>query len=420
MAIRLTPAGRLRWEPSGDEAAPAGSPSTAKRLRGRLARGPLHPRGGEDPDPRHAERALLAAARGALSHRLVPRSRGCGELRGRAPVLRRLCPLDPDRPAHAGRRVSLRRDTATHLGAPGRLGAGDRYEHRWAGRLPASAGAEMASGREGLLPSGREPERRGASVRLHGDLCVRLRRGGAVEASAAAQGPGAVRRSEEPRRARQAALAGTAGGRVLRLGEGPGGLRRHLSAHGLDGGACLPVAAQCGGARGERAVRAVAELVAPAAPAPGVGDDRCRGAVDARRRCDAGLQRQGRPGRCPPCRPKSWIRCSAARTAWCCSRASGSRWTATSCAKPSSTGTRCNGRPKAARSPSSRGCVCSPARPRISGTRSARTMNAIGCTWRPVMPCVRFSRACANQAPWTRWKSPMPCRVRYGRISTRD
>ena len=27
MAIRLTPAGRLRWEPSGDEAAPAGPPS---------------------------------------------------------------------------------------------------------------------------------------------------------------------------------------------------------------------------------------------------------------------------------------------------------------------------------------------------------------------------------------------------------
>ena len=27
MAIRLTPAGRLHWEPSGDEAAPAGPPS---------------------------------------------------------------------------------------------------------------------------------------------------------------------------------------------------------------------------------------------------------------------------------------------------------------------------------------------------------------------------------------------------------
>ena len=27
MGIRLTPAGRLRWEPSGDEAAPAGPPS---------------------------------------------------------------------------------------------------------------------------------------------------------------------------------------------------------------------------------------------------------------------------------------------------------------------------------------------------------------------------------------------------------
>ncbi|MDE0459897.1 MAG: hypothetical protein OXI15_21615 [Chromatiales bacterium] len=27
MGIRLTPAGRLRWEPSGDEAAPAGAPS---------------------------------------------------------------------------------------------------------------------------------------------------------------------------------------------------------------------------------------------------------------------------------------------------------------------------------------------------------------------------------------------------------
>ena len=27
MSLRLTPAGRLRWEPSGDEAAPAGSPS---------------------------------------------------------------------------------------------------------------------------------------------------------------------------------------------------------------------------------------------------------------------------------------------------------------------------------------------------------------------------------------------------------
>ena len=155
----------------------------------------------------------------------------------------------------------------------------------------------MASGGAGLLPPGREPERRGASVRFHGDLCVRLRRGGAVEAPAAAQGAGAVRRSEEPRRARQAALAGPAGGRDLRLGEGSGGLRRHLSAHGLDGGACLSVAAKCGGPRGERAVRAVAELVAPASPAPGVGDDRCRGAADTRCRCDAGLQRQRRPGR---------------------------------------------------------------------------------------------------------------------------
>ena len=37
----------------------------ARRLRDRLARSPLHPRGGKDPDPGHAERALLAAARGA-------------------------------------------------------------------------------------------------------------------------------------------------------------------------------------------------------------------------------------------------------------------------------------------------------------------------------------------------------------------
>ena len=272
----------------------------ARRLRDRLARSPLHSRGGEDPDPRHAERALLAATRGAPPHRPVPRSRGCRELRGRAPVRRRLRALDPDRPAHARRRVSLRRHIPAHLGAPGRLGAGDGRAHRRARRLSARAGTEMAPGGAGLLPSGREPQRRGASVRLHGDLCVGLRGGGAGEAPAAAQGAGAVCRGEEPRRARQAALAGAAGGRVLRLGEGSGGFRRRLPAHGLDGGAGLAVAAQCGGSGGERAVGESAELVAPAAPAPGVGDDRGRGAVEARRRRDAGLRREGRARRCHP------------------------------------------------------------------------------------------------------------------------
>ena len=48
-----------------------------------------------------------------------------------------------------------------------------------------------------------------------------------------------------------------------------------------------------------------------------------------------------------PCRAKSWTHCSTATTAWCCSRASGSRWTATGCARPSSTGMCWNGRPKA-------------------------------------------------------------------------
>ena len=125
----------------------------ARRLRDRLARSPLHPRGGEEPDRGHAERALLATARGAPSHRPVPRSRGYRELRGRAPVVRRLCALDSDRPAHARRRVSLRRDTATHLGGPGRLGAGDGPAPRRAGRHSAGAGAKMAPGGAGLLPS---------------------------------------------------------------------------------------------------------------------------------------------------------------------------------------------------------------------------------------------------------------------------
>ena len=54
------------------------------------------------------------------------------------------------------------------------------------------------------------------------------------------------------------------------------------------------------GPRGERAVREAAELVAAAAPAPGVGEPRCAGAGDARRRRDAGLQREGRTRRCLP------------------------------------------------------------------------------------------------------------------------
>ena len=158
----------------------------------------------------------------------------------------------------------------------------------------------MASGRKGLLPSGREPGRRRASLRIHGDLCLRLRRGGAAEASAAAQGAGAVCRGEESRRAHQAALAGAAGGRGLRLGEGAGGLRRDLPAHGLAAGTRLQAVAEYVGARGERVVRAAAELVAQAAPAPGVGDGRRPGAVDTRRRCAAGLRREGRPGRRAP------------------------------------------------------------------------------------------------------------------------
>ena len=172
--------------------------------------------------------------------------------------------------------------------------------HRWACRLSAGAGAKMAPGRKGLLPSGRESQRRGASVRLHGDLCVRLRGGRKGESPAAAKGAGAVCRSQEPRRARQAALAGAAGGRVLRLGEGAGGFRRPLSAHGLDGGACVSAAAQRGGSGAERAVGESSELVAPAAPAPGVGDHRRRGAVEARCRRDAGLRREGRARRCHP------------------------------------------------------------------------------------------------------------------------
>ena len=51
---------------------------------------------------------------------------------------------------------------------------------------------------------------------------------------------------------------------------------------------------------------------------------------------------------------------------------------------------------------SSRGCACSPARRRTSSTRSRRTRNASGCTWRPATPCASSSRACAGRTPWTR------------------
>ena len=46
----------------------------------------------------------------------------------------------------------------------------------------------------------------------------------------------------------------------------------------------------------------------------------------------------------------------------------------TGCARPSSTGTRCNVRPKAARSRSSRECVCSPARPAGQRRGAARVI----------------------------------------------
>ena len=47
------------------------------------------------------------------------------------------------------------------------------------------------------------------------------------------------------------------------------------------------------------------------------------------------------------CRPASLSHCSRARTAWCSSRANGSRWTGTGSARPSHIGRRCKGRPKA-------------------------------------------------------------------------
>ena len=167
----------------------------ARRLSVRLAWRPFHPGGGQGARWRRAERAVLATVRRALPHRPVPRSRERRMLRGRDAGGRRLDQPAVGRPTPQGRRILVRGNASGRLAESRRVGARARGIGGRFGRIPRGAGAEMASGRTRLLPSGRKQKRRRAPLCLHGDLCIRFRRGGAVETLALAQGAGAVRRS---------------------------------------------------------------------------------------------------------------------------------------------------------------------------------------------------------------------------------
>ena len=89
---------------SGDRA--GRTAATAWRLRGRLVRGSLHPRGGQDSDPRHTACVIGSGSQSAISPACAtfPRMRRAS---GRAPVQRRLCSLDPAAPPmHGGEYLS--------------------------------------------------------------------------------------------------------------------------------------------------------------------------------------------------------------------------------------------------------------------------------------------------------------------------
>ena len=347
MGIRLTPAGLLRWESSRDEIAPTGSQSLQSAFETDWCEALFTLAADKIPTQGHAEYALLAAVRGALSHRVVPCSGGTLSASRSSPC--------PPPIALTGFLTAPPMQGGEYLCEEILQRIWERLDG-WVRESVASAG--------GLTAFLRDRARKWHQV---GRVCFHLAENRNDEARPFAfmatygSGFGAAGRLKHlPLRKALEQYAGAKNRAALIKLLAPVqqaaetcdwvkdlvGLRRCLSAHGLVAGAGLSIAAQRAGTRGERAVRAAAELVAPAAPTPGVGDGRHSVAVEVRPRRDAGLQRRGRPWAMTPCRPKSWNRCSTARTTWCCSRANGSSWTATSCVKPSSTGTRCNGGPE--------------------------------------------------------------------------
>ena len=281
MGLRLTPAGRLRWEPSGDEAAPDAPPSLqgAFETDWREALFTLaadKTPTGDMPSVRYwqqlAERHLTG-----LCH--VPENAGSFEVEplSSADCARWILTAPP---MHGGEYLSEQTLQRVWEGLDG-----------WVRETVPRPGGLAAFLRE-----------RAPKWRQVGRVCFRLAENRNDEArpfafmATYASGFGAAGRVKHlPLRKALEQYAGARNRaalvkllspvqrarRVLRLGEGPGGLRRRLPAHGVDGGTGISVAAQCAGPRGERAVGQSAELVAPAAPAPGVGDDRCRGAVEA-------------------------------------------------------------------------------------------------------------------------------------------
>src|SRR4029453_18672656 len=100
-----------------------------------------------------ANLALLAGTGGTVSDGFVPHSRGHGDVRSRSAAAGRFRQPRPESPADAGRGVFFRRGVAAHLGGSGFLGARGGRRDGWTRNVLADAGAEVASGRGGVLSS---------------------------------------------------------------------------------------------------------------------------------------------------------------------------------------------------------------------------------------------------------------------------
>ena len=132
----------------------------------------------------------------------------------------------------------------------------------------------------GHVPPGREQARRGAPVRVPGDLCQPTVGPGPRRSTRPWAGRCSNMRGQEPAGVAVAAGAHSAGGRAQRPGQGTGRFRRRVPSPGVVAARGAPLPAGHSDLRGERLDRPRSRLVeAPSSPA---ADRRCARSTAAR------------------------------------------------------------------------------------------------------------------------------------------
>src|SRR5262249_13528078 len=153
--------------------------------------------------------------------------------------------------------------------------------------IPQTSLSHLEPGRPRALQPCREPEGRGRTVRVPGDLHDRAFGRGKGAASAARQGAEELCRSEKPRTSPVAADARSTRGREVRLAKCHDQCGRNLPPAALESGASAAITERRAGTGRLRRGRADAGELAHEStrPSPGEGDARRQSTIAAWDRC---------------------------------------------------------------------------------------------------------------------------------------